>query len=113
MEVTLLKNGREVPKDQLSTGEKQIYISCLLKAILQEAVSDYPVFIDTPLGRLDKEHKDNFAETYYPRLANQVVLFSTDEEVTPRRYERIVDYVSQTYTLNNIDNITKILPGYF
>jgi DNA sulfur modification protein DndD len=113
LEVALLKNGREVPKDQLSTGEKQIYISCLLKAILQEAVSDYPVFIDTPLGRLDREHKDNFAETYYPRLANQVVLFSTDEEVTPKRFEHIADHVSQTYTLTNLENITKILPGYF
>jgi DNA sulfur modification protein DndD len=88
LDVTLLKNGQEVPKDLLSTGEKQIYISCLLKAILQEAVSDYPVFIDTPLGRLDKEHKDSFVDTYYPELANQVVLFSTDEEVTPRRYDR-------------------------
>jgi DNA sulfur modification protein DndD len=113
LEVTLLKNGREVPKDLLSTGEKQIYISCLLKAILQEAVSDYPVFIDTPLGRLDKEHKDSFVDTYYPELANQVVLFSTDEEVTSRRYDRIAGHVAQTFMLSNTDNITKILPGYF
>lgn len=113
LEVTLLKQGREVRKDLLSTGEKQIYISCLLKAILKEAVSDYPVFIDTPLGRLDKDHKDSFVDTFYPELANQVVLFSTDEEVTPRRFERIEDHIAQTFMLNNTDNITKILPGYF
>ncbi|MDX2135197.1 MAG: DNA sulfur modification protein DndD [Saprospiraceae bacterium] len=113
LEVTLMKNGREVPKNLLSTGEKQIYISCLLKAILKEAVSDYPVFIDTPLGRLDREHKDSFVDTYYPELAYQVVLFSTDEEVTPRRYDRIAAHVAQKFMLNNTDNITKIVPGYF
>lgn len=111
LEVVLFKNGVEVPLP--SSGEKQIFISCLLKAILSEAVVDLPVFIDTPLGRLDKQHKDNFVKDYYPFLANQVVILSTDEEITPRRKHDIEQYIANTYLLVNHDNQTSILNEYF
>ena len=113
LNVTLKKGGIEVPKEDLSSGEKQIYISCLLKAILEESIVDYPVFIDTPLGRLDKEHKDSFVDKYYPFLANQVVILTTDEEVTPARKERIKDKIAKTYHLVNTEGTTQILNGYF
>jgi DNA sulfur modification protein DndD len=113
LNVTLKKDGLEVPKEDLSSGEKQIYISCLLKAILEESIVDYPVFIDTPLGRLDKEHKDRFVDEYYPFLANQVVILTTDEEVTPTRRERIENKIAKTYQLVNADGSTQILNGYF
>jgi DNA sulfur modification protein DndD len=113
LNVTLKKDGLEVPKEDLSSGEKQIYISCLLKAILEESIVDYPVFIDTPLGRLDKEHKDRFVDEYYPFLANQVVILTTDEEVTQVRKERIENKIAKTYQLVNVDGSTQILNGYF
>jgi DNA sulfur modification protein DndD len=113
LNVTLKKDGLEVPKEDLSSGEKQIYISCLLKAILEESIVDYPVFIDTPLGRLDKEHKDRFVDEYYPFLANQVVILTTDEEVTQARKERIESKIAKTYQLVNVDGSTQILNGYF
>lgn len=53
-------DGNITPKESLSMGEKQIYISSLIKAILSLAVQDFPIFIDTPLGRLDHEHINNF-----------------------------------------------------
>lgn len=111
LEVVVLKDGEEVPLP--SSGEKQIFISCLLKAILSEAVVDLPVFIDTPLGRLDRQHKDNFVKDYYPHLANQVVILSTDEEITPRRKHEIEQYVAHTYLLVNREQQTSILKEYF
>lgn len=111
LEVVLFKDGEEVPLP--SSGEKQIFISCLLKAILSEAVVDLPVFIDTPLGRLDRQHKDNFVKDYYPYLANQVVILSTDEEITPRRKHEIEQYIAHTYLLVNQDKQTTILKEYF
>ena len=113
LNVTLRKDGAEVPKEDLSSGEKQIYISCLLKAILEESIVDYPVFIDTPLGRLDKEHKDSFVDKYYPFLANQVIILTTDEEVTSARKERIENKIAKTYQLVNAEGSTQILNGYF
>ncbi len=76
-------DGKEVPKDSFSTGEKQIYISCLIKAILKESIQNFPIFIDTPLGRLDHEHIENILKEYYPELSSQVILLATNNEITP------------------------------
>lgn len=113
LEVVFLRKGQIISKEDFGSGEKQIYISCLLKAILEEAITDYPVLIDTPLGRLDKEHKDGFVDKYYPFLANQVIILTTDEEVTVARKERIKDKIANTYHLVNQNDSTQILNGYF
>lgn len=111
MEVTLIKNGEEVPLP--SSGERQIYVSCLLKAILMESVVDLPVFIDTPLGRLDHVHKNNLVENYYPYLSNQVIILTTDEEITVHRKMQIDNVIANTFLLINEDEQTRILNQYF
>lgn len=114
MIVTLLdQEGNEIRKESLSSGEKQIYISCLIKAILNESLHSLPIFIDTPLGRLDEEHRDNITKKYYPALSDQVVLFSTNSEITPKRYKEISENVAQTYLLLNDGANTTLKKGYF
>jgi DNA sulfur modification protein DndD len=113
LEVVLYKGVKEIPKEQMSSGEKQIYISCLLQAILKESVTEFPVFIDTPLARFDSEHKDKFVTDYYTKLANQVIILTTDEEVSVKRKETIKEKVANTYLLVNQDNQTQILNEYF
>ena len=114
MIVTLLdQEGNEIRKESLSSGEKQIYISCLIKAILNESLQSLPIFIDTPLGRLDEEHRDNITKKYYPALSDQVVLFSTNSEITPKRYKEISENVAQTYLLLNDGANTILKKGYF
>lgn len=106
-------DGKEMPKESFSTGEKQIYISCLIKAILREAIQNYPIFIDTPLGRLDHEHIENILKDYYPELSNQVVLLSTNNEITPRRYNSIISKVAKSYLIVNENRKSKFKTGYF
>ena len=106
-------NHREIPKDSLSKGQQQLYISCLLKGIFAESIHDFPVFIDTPLGRLDSEHRDNILANYYPELSEQVIIFSTNTEITTRDLPKIENYISKYYRLQNQDNKTVILDGYF
>jgi len=106
-------DGKEVPKESFSTGEKQIYISCLIKAILKEAIQDFPIFIDTPLGRLDHEHIENIIKDYYPELSSQVVLLSTNNEITPRRYNSIVTQVAKSYLIINENRKSNFKKGYF
>jgi DNA sulfur modification protein DndD len=114
LEVNLYdKQHREIPKDSLSKGQQQLYISCLLKGIFSESIHDLPVFIDTPLGRLDSEHRDNILENYYPELSEQVIIFSTDTEITTRDIPKIENYISKYYRLVNQDRKTVILDGYF
>lgn len=114
MKITLLdQDDNEIRKESLSSGEKQIYISCLIKAILNESIQSLPIFIDTPLGRLDEEHRDNITKSYYPALSEQVVLFSTNSEITPKRYKDISASISKSYLLYNDGANTNLKTGYF
>ena len=114
LEVTLLdKNGKSISSKDLSKGEQQLYISALLKAILDNSIHDLPVFIDTPLARLDSEHRDNILQKYYPNLSTQVVVFSTDTEITPEKHKDIQDHVTKSYLIMNKNNKSSISSGYF
>ncbi|WP_461629225.1 DNA sulfur modification protein DndD [Labilibaculum euxinus] len=114
LKVSLLdSDGNEIPKESFSTGEKQIYISCLIKAILSESIQNFPIFIDTPLGRLDHEHIENILNNYYPDLSSQVVLLATNNEITPRRYKSISDKVAKSYLIVNENKKSNFKPGYF
>jgi DNA sulfur modification protein DndD len=114
LKVSILdSDGNEIPKESFSTGEKQIYISCLIKAILSESIQDFPIFIDTPLGRLDHEHIENILNNYYPDLSSQVVLLATNNEITPRRFKSISDKVSKSYLIINENKKSNFKPGYF
>lgn len=114
MKITLLdQDDNEIRKESLSSGEKQIYISCLIKAILNESIQSLPIFIDTPLGRLDEEHRDNITKKYYPALSEQVVLFSTNSEITPKRHKDISVNISKSYLLFNDGANTNLKTGYF
>ena len=82
MAIKLYNYRRElVLKSNLSKGEQQVYISALMKALIKEGSHKVPVFIDTPLGRLDMSHRNNLTQLYYPDLSHQVVLLSTDTEI--------------------------------
>lgn len=114
LKVTLYNSdGNQIPKETLSQGEKQLYISCLIKAMLNEAIQDFPIFIDTPLGRLDHEHINNILLSYYPDLAKQVVILATNNEIPPSRFKQIEKNVSSAYLLVNKNNRTTIQNGYF
>ncbi|MDR7211075.1 DNA sulfur modification protein DndD [Flavobacterium piscis] len=114
MKITLMdQDDNEIRKESLSSGEKQIYISCLIKAILKESIQSLPIFIDTPLGRLDEEHRDSITKKYYPALSEQVVLFSTNSEITPKRFKDISANVSKSYLLVNDGANTNLKIGYF
>ena len=106
-------DGREIPKESFSTGEKQIYISCLIKAILSESIQNFPIFIDTPLGRLDHEHIENILKNYYPDLSSQVILLATNNEITPRRFNSINSKVAKSYLILHDNKKSIFKPGYF
>lgn len=114
LKITLLDNkGNIRQKESFSQGEKQIYISSLVKAILSLSIQEFPIFIDTPLGRLDDEHIKNILLNYYPDLASQVVLMATNNEIPPSRYKLVKENVAQTYLLENVNNKTSFKSGYF
>ena len=45
--------------------------------------------IDTPLGRLDQQHRRRFVTDFVPNASHQVILLSTDTEITGSLYRDI------------------------
>jgi DNA sulfur modification protein DndD len=99
--VTLIdRDGNEVQKASLSAGEKQIYAIAMLWALARTSGRPLPMIIDTPLARLDSEHRSNLIECYFPTASHQVVLLSTDTEVDVRLLQALGPNVSHTYRLD-------------
>ncbi len=109
------KMGREVPKAALSAGEKQVYAIAMLWALARTSGRPLPMIIDTPLARLDSEHRAKLVERYFPSASHQVVLLSTDTEVDERLVEQLKGSVSHAYRLDYepAEGRTIVSQGYF
>lgn len=109
------QKGRELPKSALSAGEKQIYAIAMLWALARTSGRLLPMIIDTPLARLDSEHRANLVERYFPSASHQVILLSTDTEVDGLLMEDLRPGVSHTYRLDYdpTTNQTVAAQGYF
>jgi DNA sulfur modification protein DndD len=109
------KHNRPLPKAQLSAGEKQIYAISMLWALGKTSGRPLPVIIDTPLARLDSDHRKLLARHYFPVASHQVLILSTDTEVDQSYFEELRGAVGQSYRLDfdPEENGTKVTAGYF
>lgn len=109
------KDGSVIHKDSLSKGEKQMLATSVLWALAKTSGKPLPFIIDTPLARLDLEHRENLVEKFYPFASHQVVIFSTNSEIDEKYYPEIKPYVSRSYLMNYSSNKgkTQTLDGYF
>jgi DNA sulfur modification protein DndD len=85
----------------LSAGERQVLALSFLAALREVSGFDAPVVIDTPLGRISKEPKENIAELLPEFLKEaQVTMFMTDEEYTPEVRQKLARKVGEEYELD-------------
>jgi DNA sulfur modification protein DndD len=116
LRVTLYdREDRPIPKDRLSAGEKQIYAIAMLWALARVSGRPLPVIIDTPLGRLDSDHRRLLVERYFPSASHQVILLSTDTEVDQTYFSSLRQHVATAYRLefDMTERCTTVVPGYF
>lgn len=108
-------DGNELLKNQLSAGEQQMFAISIVWALALTSGYKAPVVIDTPMARLDSSHRANFVTKYLPAASSQVIVLSTDEEVTGRYLDLIRDKVMDYYTLLYMEDeqCTCIIKGYF
>ena len=100
-EIVTDENGNEIYLSQLNAGAKQTVMQVLLKVLYELGDYDPPVMIDTVMGVLDKESREVIINRYFPDLAHQTILLSTDTEITTETdFKKIVAYVARTYTLH-------------
>lgn len=98
--VLLSQTGREIIPEQLSAGERQLLAVSLLWGLARSSGGSLPVVIDTPLGRLDSAHRNLLVNRYFPHASHQVVLLSTDTEISGEQLDNLADYIGRNYVLD-------------
>lgn len=109
------RNGRVITAERLSAGERQLLAVAMIWGLARASGRPLPTVIDTPLGRLDAEHRSRLVSRYFPKASHQVILLSTDEEITRRHYRELQPSVGRTYRLryDEAEARTIVEPGYF
>ena len=92
---------------EMSAGQRQVLSLSFIGALANLAVTQtipnmenepFPIVMDTPFGRLSSEHRENIAEVF-PEIADQLVLFVTDEELHGRARAKLEDRIGAEYRL--------------
>jgi len=104
-----------INKDTLSKGEQQLYATALLKALITESNIQFPVFIDSPLQKLDKKHASNIIRDFYPAVSSQVVLFPLlEKELNEDEYQLLKPKVGKACLIiqkhNSKSSFTEVQP---
>ena len=92
---------------ELSAGERQVLSLSFICAMARIAGEEAPLVMDTPFGRLSKNHLKAVAE-HLPDLAPQLVLFVTDSEWSNASSSHLETRVGEQYELQFEDGCTTI-----
>lgn len=103
VDINLFNSRNEkIDKGSLSMGERQMYASALLKALVDESDIEFPVFIDSPMQKFDRDHAENVIKEFYPNVSKQVVLFPLiHKELTESEFNLLMPKVSKSYLIHN------------
>lgn len=73
----------------ISAGQRQIISLCFITALAQVASGsdcfEFPLFMDTPFGRLSFEHRNNLI-SFIPQICQQWITMVTDTELTQKEW---------------------------
>lgn len=103
MDINLFSSdGNVINKNMLSKGEKQLYATSILKALVDESGIQFPVFIDSPLQKFDKSHSSKIISEFYPSISKQVILFPLlHKELTEIEYKTLQPFVESATLIVN------------
>jgi DNA sulfur modification protein DndD len=105
----------DLPIDRLSAGERQLLAIATLWGLSSVSGRPLPLVIDTPLGRLDSDHRLKLITHYFPNASKQVIILSTDEEIDTALHKKLKKSIGLEYVLEYDDELssTKVREGYF
>jgi DNA sulfur modification protein DndD len=115
-DVTLLtKQGVAISKSEFSAGERQIYAMAMIWALAKTSGRTLPFIIDTPLGRLDTDHRENVLNNFFADASHQMIIFSTNTEVDRYYFDQLNSHIAKAYNLeySSEKGQTTVKVGYF
>jgi DNA sulfur modification protein DndD len=106
--ITLYRAGSVFPRAQLSAGEEQIFAVATLWALREVSARPLPVIIDTPLSRLDDEHRRTMLAEFMPQVAQQVIVLATTSEIDDQTLRFLQPVLSRAYLLEADSTMTTV-----
>ncbi len=113
-ELQVIDESGENVLPELSAGQRQIlslsFIAAMAKVAVKETIPQlteepFPIVMDTAFGRLSRKHRENITRII-PDIANQLVLFVTDEELQGQAKENLASRIGAEYELE-FDRVAK------
>jgi DNA sulfur modification protein DndD len=102
-------SDKRMDKGSLSMGERQMYASALLHALVDESDIEFPVFIDSPMQKFDEEHAENIIKYFYPNVSKQVIIFPLiNKELTEKEFIKLKPNINKTYLINNLSSDSSV-----
>ena len=100
-EIKLFKgNDDEIIRGMLSAGELQMYSTAIVQALAKTSGRPLPFLIDTPLARLDEEHRKSLVSDFYPNASHQTIILSTDSEINYEHYKELIPYIAKSFVIS-------------
>lgn len=97
--------GKRGPAMRTSEGGRQLIALSLIGALKRAAVRGGPVVLDSPLARLDLEHRENVLNSWVPELGSQAVLLVQSGELTEDQARKIMgSRIGQAYRIYRPNN---------
>lgn len=94
----------------LSAGERQVLAFSFLAALTSVSGFDAPIIIDTPLGRISSDPKEDLARNLPEYIDDtQITFLMTDEEYTDNVRVKMKPNVSNEYKLQYQDEVTEVV----
>ena len=99
--VSLINRHRRVVRNfDFSAGESQVFAMALIAAVADTARCPMPLVIDTPLGRLDPDHRERVLE-FFTTQPRQTILLSQPDEINGHYFAQIKDRIAAHYRLDH------------
>ena len=107
-------DGGSIPQSRLSEGEKQLFAVSFLWGLSRCASRRLPMIVDTPMGRLDADHRRHLIERYFPNASHQTIVLSTDTEIDRDAEASLQSVIARRYRLayDEETRSTEIVEGY-
>ncbi|GAB6100174.1 hypothetical protein JCM16358_20530 [Halanaerocella petrolearia] len=114
-EIKLYSNTNDLLND-LSAGEQELVILALLWSLANSSKRQFPLILDTLLGRIDEDHRENIIKNLLPKTNSQVIILATDSEINNKLYHKLIPYIERSYLIDKTDKLnhkSTIKQNYF